>query len=61
MRLVQEGGRSNSGGPAVPEDVEESALVKMLLAVREEHSPAGMLFILGRWHCLLHVRSLLTR
>ena len=30
--LVQEGGSSSSSGPAVPEDVEESALVKMLVA-----------------------------
>ena len=32
VRPVQEGGSSSNGGPAVPEDVEESALVKKLVA-----------------------------
>ena len=45
---VQEGGSSSSSGPAAPEDVEESALVKKLVAPsapiaadREEHTASG--------------------
>ena len=47
-RPVEEGGRSSSSGPAVPEDVEESELVKKLVAPtspaaadREEHTARG--------------------
>ena len=45
---VEEGGGSSSSGPAVPEDVEESELVKKLVAPtaptatdREEHMASG--------------------
>ena len=46
--LVEEGGSSSSSGPAVPKDVEESELVKKLVAPtaptatdREEHTASG--------------------
>ena len=45
---VEEGGSSSSSGPAVPEDIEESAPVKKLVAPtaptatdREEHMASG--------------------
>ena len=48
MRPVEEGGSSSSSGPAVPEDVEDSELVKKLVAPtaptatdREEHTASG--------------------
>ena len=48
VRLVQGGGSSSSSGPAVPEHVEESALVKKLVAPsaptaadQEEHTASG--------------------
>ena len=61
---VDEGGSSSSSAPAVPEDVEESELLKKLVSTtaptatdREEHTASGHAFVVAECISIVSVEE----